>query len=320
MRRANGDGTVVKLTGNRRKPYACRKIIGWKEDGRPIIKYLSYHRTKREAEKALDEYKKDPYKICNATFKDIYEEWYAIQEKKRAPGTMQGYRTYWKKLEPLYDVKIQGIDRFVLQKFFDEATMTEDTMDRVRILIKMIIEYAVKRGVLPLSALDTHKGVNYEAKKATKTRSHSVISRDEIDMLWKRKDEDIVRMILVYIYTGARYEELYNLKPEDCHENYIDITHSKTPAGIRTIPLSDKVLSLLPIDSIPPHTTFWYAFKTVLPNHTPHDTRHTFITLMTEAGIDPRIIKAIVGHKASDVTEHYTHISLETKLEAVNKI
>ena len=320
MRNPNGFGTVVKLTGNRRRPYACRKITGWKEDGRPTIKYLSYHKTKREAEKALAEYNKDPYRLSDYTLTDVYKEWYAHQALTRSDGTLAGYRGHWKRLEPLHDVKMQKLDRFTLQNYFDSVKITEDTMDRVRILLKQLIEYAVKLCILPISALNLHKAINYQANLKTSKRSGSAFTQQEIDYLWKHKDNDMARIILVYIYTGARFAELYNLRPENCHENRIEIVQAKTDAGIRIIPLCDKVQNLLPIASIPSHTAYWNAFKAIFPNHKPHDTRHTFITLMTEAGIDDRIIKAIVGHKPKDITGHYTHISFDVMLEAVNKI
>ena len=98
---------------------------------------------------------------------------------------------------------------------------------------------------------------------------------------------------------------------------------AKTEAGNRIVPLSDKVLSLLQdgqIGDVPSHTTFSARFKEFLPKNVIHDTRHTFISMMAEAGVDDRIIKSIVGHKTSDITEVYTHISLEAMLEAVNKI
>ena len=56
-------------------------------------------------------------------------------------------------------------------------------------------------------------------------------------------------------------------------------------------------------------------------NHRPHDTRHTCITLLTEANVDQRIIRQIVGHKGDSLTENiYTHIDIYKKLEAINKI
>lgn len=319
MRRANGDGTVVKLTGNRRKPYACRKITGWKEDGRPIIKYISYHRTKREAEKALDEYNKDPYRIVNYTLQDVYEEWYRHQDDK-SENTRQSYRSTWKKLEYLSEMKLQSIDRYELQDFFDKADYSKATLKQTKTMLKLLIEYAVKRGILPVSSLNLIKAIEYKVTRETRYNPHKVIKKEDIDFLWKNKDNEIARIILVYIYTGLRFSELFNLDPENTHENYIEIVKAKTEAGVRIVPLSDKVKSLLPIETVPPRTTFLEQFRKLLPNHSPHDTRHTFISLMAEAGVDDRIIKAIVGHKTKDITEIYTHISLETMLEAVNKI
>lgn len=319
MRRANGDGTIVKLTGNRRKPYACRKIIGWKEDGKPIIKYISYHRTKREAEKALAEYNADPYRLVDFTLEQIYDEWYRHQDDK-SENTRQTYRSTWQKLKPLGDVKVQQLDRFELQAFFDNGDFSKATLNQTRNMLKMLIEYAVKRGILPISALNLHKAIDYKIKRETRYNPRSVITAEEREMLWQRRDNETVRIILIFAYTGLRYSELFELAPENIHENYFDIVKSKTEAGKRIVPLSDKVLSLMPFPDIPPHTSLMREFKKILPNHTIHDTRHTFISMMAEKGIDDRIIKAIVGHSTKDVTEVYTHISLETMLEAVNKL
>ena len=55
--------------------------------------------------------------------------------------------------------------------------------------------------------------------------------------------------------------------------------------------------------------------------HRPHDTRHTCVSLLTEVGVDERIIQQIVGHKGQNVTQIvYTHVDLPAKLEAINKI
>lgn len=45
------------------------------------------------------------------------------------------------------------------------------------------------------------------------------------------------------------------------------------------------------------------------------------ISLLTEAGVDERVIQKIVGHKGQNVTQVvYTHLDLPIKLEAINKI
>lgn len=320
MRRANGSGHVTKLSGNRRRPYAVRKIVGWSEKGTPQYKYVSYHKTKREAERALNKYTEDPYTVGNTTLKDIYEEWYALREKDRAENTLIGYRTSWGHLEPLHDTRIALLDRFELQRYFDRLELTEIAMVRINGLLRLLFDYAVKRGILPLSALNIHKAIDINPKKEARENPHSRITDDEIKYLWEHKDNEMVKIILVYIYTGLRFAELRKLSARNVHEDYIEIKQSKTEAGNRIVPLSDKVKSLLPIASVPPHSTFLTYFQKILPEHTPHDTRYTFITLLTEAGVDKPVIKAIVGHKPTDITEHYTNFSFETLMDAVNRI
>ena len=57
-------------------------------------------------------------------------------------------------------------------------------------------------------------------------------------------------------------------------------------------------------------------------DHRPHDTRHTCISMLTEAEVNATIIKKIVGHSgAMTLTERvYTHLDVKALLEAINKI
>lgn len=319
MRRANGDGTIIKLSGNRRKPYAIRRIVGWREDGGRIIKYQGYYRTRREAEQALAAYNADPYYISKRTLKDIIDEWY--EQKDVSESTLKNYRVCIKHLEPLHDMKIRDIDRPTLQKFYNELDVSPNTLKLIIQVLNMVFDYAVKLGILPSTALNLNQTINVPLKEQKKVqKKREAISRDDIDMLWQHTDNKYVKMILVYIYTGLRFSEMRDLLPENWHENYIEITQSKTKAGIRIVPICDKIRPLLPIDPVPSRTAFEYDFKRWLPNNLIHETRHTFITMLTEAQVDPRVIKAIVGHRANDVTQFYTHISLDVMIEAVNRL
>lgn len=318
MKRKNGDGTVVKMTGNRRKPWACRKVIGWKEDGRPILKYISYHKTKREAENALKRYNDDPYTLSNMTLDDLYKEWYAIQENEKAPETLRNYDIRYGHLKPIHDIKVTDITPFVLEGLYKTLDITKNTLNNVQTLVNLLIKYAVKRHYLPVAALNYSKAINLPAKDVKRLKPRTVISKEEIDMLWGMTDNEYAKVILFYIYTGLRYAELRDLDPKDYHGNYIEIKDSKTPAGVRVVPICDKLQRILPIVPVPNHTTFYRYFKQILPNHTIHETRHTFASMLADKGVDVRVIKSIVGHKQDDVTARYTHISLDVKLQAVN--
>ena len=54
---------------------------------------------------------------------------------------------------------------------------------------------------------------------------------------------------------------------------------------------------------------------------TPHDTRHTFITLGKHANMDEYILKLIVGHEVNDITEKvYTHRTIDDMRKEILKI
>ena len=319
MRRANGQGTIVKLAGNRRRPYAVKRITGWKENGVPTYKYLSYHKTYREAERALNRYNEDPYSLTSKTLKQVYEEWLELQ-KDRAEGTIKAYESGFKYLEPLHNMKMADIDRLTLQAFYDGLGGTKSRADKVKKLLNNLIKYSVRKGIMPMSASNLHKAIDLSDIPEGNRTERKVIPREVIDKLWKMTDQEIVKQILLYIYTGCRWSELHDLQPENCYPDHIEIIAAKTDAGVRDVPLCDKIKSILPVEPIPSYDVFNKYFHEILPDHRIHDTRHTFITMLTEAGIDARIIKSIVGHKGSDITEYYTHITLEAKLEAVNSL
>lgn len=67
---------------------------------------------------------------------------------------------------------------------------------------------------------------------------------------------------------------------------------------------------------------YWMGLPIRYIQQTPHDTRHTCISLLTKADVNPTTIKKIIGHKgAMSLTEKvYTHMDYQTLLDAINKI
>ena len=74
MRRPNGSGTIAKLPGNRRKPYAVKITTGWTEKGTQQYKYISYHKSYKEALQALNKYVEDPYTVNDITLEKLWED------------------------------------------------------------------------------------------------------------------------------------------------------------------------------------------------------------------------------------------------------
>ena len=83
LKRANGKGTVYKLTGNRRKPWVAAKTIGFDDEGKQKIKVIGYFEKEDEAMLALLTYENKPTKVDkNTTVTELYQMIYDDAEKE----------------------------------------------------------------------------------------------------------------------------------------------------------------------------------------------------------------------------------------------
>ena len=146
------------------------------------------------------------------------------------------------------------------------------------------------------------------------------------------------------LYNGTRISEFLDLKKENVHleEQYFDVIDSKTENGIRKVPIADKLLPYYKdwYNSCPDceyllHTedgkrflyrNYYDSYWTPLVeqigiDRTPHYTRHTCISMLSEAGVQDTTIKKIVGHSgAMTLTEKvYTHLDMQVLVDAINK-
>ena len=58
MRMPSGYGSIIKLKGNRRRPYQVRLTKGFTDEGKQIYMYLGYFEKKEQAMIALSDYYK----------------------------------------------------------------------------------------------------------------------------------------------------------------------------------------------------------------------------------------------------------------------
>jgi site-specific recombinase XerD len=146
------------------------------------------------------------------------------------------------------------------------------------------------------------------------------------------------------IYSGVRISELLDLQKEDVNlaEQWFHVRQSKTNAGVRVVPIADKVLAFWQVFMQQSQCDYavctvegqrltyenfkkryWHPLMQQLNmTHTPHETRHTFISQMVIRNVNQTILKKIVGHKSiMNLTERiYTHIEIEELLGEVNKL
>ena len=340
MKNANGEGSVYKLKGKRRKPWVACVTVGY-DGGKQKRKSLGTFLTKKEAQIELLAYLDNPMLFSGKTFKDIKDLWYQNYKKNVSDVTLNNLTIQLKKLDVFDEIKIKELKIHTLQKFFDDMNNSYGTKSFVRSILNMIFDFAVKN-----EFIETNKIKFIELGKNEKVIQRKVFTSREIKTMFDNLDSNnryVKKMTygaLILIYTGLRVGELINLKTKDVDldKNIISIVESKTTAGIRKIPISDKIVNLFKdnIDHSKEYFFFnkkgnkyqYFNFKfqfekmldlLSLDRHTIHDTRHTFATLLNNANANSTSIIKLIGHSDFSTTENiYTHKDIEELRKAVN--
>lgn len=342
MRLANGYGSITKLKGTRRNPYMVRITTGKDKDGNYIREVLGYYSSRTKAVDALSEFNREPFDIKNQhlTFTDIYNKWIGTKEYDAlSDSTKRQYKTAYKDFSLLHNRAFLKIKIPDLQICIDNNDSGYTARRYMKNLASKIYHYAICQEII---TQDKSEHLNIGSSSAVQ-KEKVPYSDEEIDLLWQHQNDEFVKIILIYIYTGVRCNELLHLTKEHLHleEQYFDVVESKTASGIRPVPIADVIIPFFQhfINKSQSKWVFtteqgvrltdtWYrkkqseTLKALNMKHTTHEARHTCITQLTIHNVNPSVIKEIVGHKAAkSFTERvYTHIYMKTKIEAVNSI
>ena len=315
MKRPNGLGSVYKLKGNLRKPWVARRTVGWTDKGYPKYLFIGYYATRKEAMEELAKYNAKPYDKTT-TFGSCADAWLSEAEKSVSLSTKRVYHSSAKRCEPIRNIRFSEIRLTDLQPLVDDVS--ESMGKQIKVYLSKVFEHAIKHEILPPERHELIRYIKLSTEKGNVLKRQNFTS-DEVSKV----DDPLV---LILLYTGLRVGELLSVKAEDIHldERWLYIPKSKTSAGVRVVPIAEKIVpcfSALPTNIS--YDKFKSDFRRKYNGHLPHDTRHTFISRMASLTppVDERIVKAIVGHAGSGVTETvYTHLDLAPLLDAVNRL
>ena len=51
-----------------------------------------------------------------------------------------------------------------------------------------------------------------------------------------------------------------------------------------------------------------------------HAFRHSYVSMLINSGVNPLVVRDLVGHTTIDMTARYTHVALDTKINAVKSL
>lgn len=278
--------------------------------------------------------------MSRTTFKEIYERWLKDSFDEEAnKSSVKNYTTAYRHSKALHNMLMADLRPHHMQQVLDSCD-SHNAAKRVQLLYQRMYKWCMDHDAIKKNYADRLK-----VKQINEPATKKAFSPDEIKLLWDcLADQPYIGMILILIYSGVRISELLDLKKEDVHleEQWFMVQASKTNAGIREVPIADKVLPIW--KSFMEKSKCEYAITTIegqkfgyenfrkrywVPlleklnlKHTVHETRHTLISQLVMLNVNQTIIKTIVGHKSiTNLTEKvYTHIEMSELIEAVNLI
>ena len=325
MKLPNGYGSIVKLTGKRRKPYLVRTACKYSDDGEKMIEkrqVLGYYATKAEALAALADYNSDPYDLAahSLTFAEVSQK--CFEDCKLADNTKRSYISALNCIKPIETMEFTAIKLTHLQAITNEQ---KPTMQKVfKNALKLIYSYAIRHEIT-----DKDYASMIETDVHTPTKEKSIFTSDEINKLWEMSDNYMIGNLLILLYSGWRIEELLQMRECD-----IDLTAGTMKGGLKTeagknriVPIHHRILPLIQSritgseyliehKNKPMQYATWQWFLKEINamlemSHTTHETRHTFVSLLNEKGAKKICIQKLIGH-SGDVTDTvYTHIPIE---------
>lgn len=344
MKHANGAGSVTKLKDRKNKPWKAVITKGFVFDpstgkAKQQRKVLGCYRTRTEAENALADYRRNPYDLDarKLTFTDVYEKWAAVHFEKISASKTRDYKSAYAHAEPLHRLVFTKIRPYHIEQCMAEAEVGSATKNGIKQLCGQLYKYAIKNEICTTNYASMCDSVKQDAP----TIQRAVFTAEEETLLWTNIGHPYVDMVLVALYSGWRPQELAILKTEDVDlELGIMRGGLKTSSGKnRVVPIHSKILPLIAKrmekpsvhlftdeDGKPLNYGRYYERFTKICQalgicHTPHDTRHTFITRAKEASMNEHILKLIVGHAIHDLTEKvYTHRQIEELKAEIEKI
>ena len=218
------------------------------------------------------------------------------------------------------------------------------TKSRIKSMFNLMPDYALEYELVDKNYARTFDLSNDIIKeKEAATRGHIIFTDAEMQTLWDHADSlRFVDWILIQCYMGWRPQELACLKIENVHleEQYITGGMKTSSGKDRHVPIHPRIKHLVQRNydeamelgsqnlfndplavkggMLITYDKYAGRFAKIMDalkfreDHRPHDPRKTFITMAKKAGVDEYVIKRLIGHRITDITERtYTERDLE---------
>ncbi|CAN5440596.1 site-specific integrase [soil metagenome] len=374
--------SVDKKTGQKVKKF-WYITTDWKEvlpDG-TIIKHKKFittqERSRKLAEEARDRWK-DTGSIHGNPKADKEFNIFYFEDMKREvlkfyklnyPDTHDLYKTTFIHFQKLIDQKIIKNKPLAQYDLNDIETFKAHRLNDINPSGEPISRNTINKDIRNLRSAFTRMVANKVLQenpigkvtmlKIFKEKKIRIFSAAEEQMIFANiKQPSVYKAAMLSLHTGMRLDEVLHAQLKDVNfkEGYISVNHKsdlgyhqKTTASVRLIPLSEKLLELIPkwfnIDvksnihslvhpeslfcptqknTIYGKSSFSRMFSDVLKplkiSGSFHSLRHTFATRLLNNGVGLETVRSLLGHTYIFTTSGYLHSVNEDKIKAISSI
>ena len=323
LKRANGTGTVYKLSGRRRRPWVAAKnkvIIGYYERKTDAIEALE----KLSGRGLSEQY--------NMTFAEVFEAWKAEHYQEIGEKGIEGYNRAFAVFAPLHEKKFRDLRTADFQLALDpHMKKSHSTVSKYKQLITQMSQWAIREEIC------TTNFAKFVRLPENVKKEKDIFTDQEIAKL-EADNSETAKIVLMLIYTGMRIGELFSLPLADYHGAYV-IGGEKTEAGRnRIIPIrlegrgyfayfaqqatGPLLLSGYTGQRRPENyrkRDYYPLLKKLgIPQKNPHCTRHTYASWARKQGMAPETLQKILGHADYSTTANiYVHTDADELIQAV---
>lgn len=271
------------------------------------------------------------------SFSRTVADWRELMTKKHLFPTFCNMR--------LSSITPQDIESWLLS--YDEAKISNTTVNKCLLTLKIILKQAVKDGLIAENPCDNVKPLKENPREKgilTIEEAKKLMNPDTAELYWDNKTCYVGNLLAMT--TGLRHGEIIALQKQDVFPDHLVITHSydsnyglkdtKTHKSREVIihPLIYKLMC-----DITPEEGFIFSLqggkRPVSPkifgmalkkaliklgltkeeikerNITFHSWRHFANTVMRARNVPDPVVQSITGHSTAQMTEHYSHFNLE---------
>ena len=335
-----------------------RQQLKKRADGRYRCAYhgiLFYAYDPDEALDARDEYKRQEaagyFKRENPTVKEYADKWLPLH---KSGVSDKCYNDYRKQLDAMADIigdiyvrDVTVDDAATIWKHY--AGYSASTIKRAKMLFTALFDTAIEND---LCRKNPFRGKYAQPPKAP-SGSHRALTEEEIDLI-KSTPHRMQLAAMIMLFAGLRRGEVMALSKKDISNDTITvnkavrfdgnrpvITTPKTSAGVRSVPVLSAIKPFLKNHvglilstkdgGVMTDTAFrrcWESYILHLSKAAghpisirPHDLRHTYCTMLRDAGVDMKQAMIWMGHADEKMILHiYDHVSEKRTSNSIEQV